>query len=287
MNLQRVLWIVLWSAMALIVVGGLALLIPGSPVYLPGFFDADGTYMKSRRVNELVQVLDNPDEDTRVQAMHQLSGMGSDGEKAIPRLTRILLEDKDRRDRIEAALALKNIITDLAAEGHQDKVPDLQATVSALARALSDEDGFVRMDAAIALLSLKKEAQPAVPALIAALKDRTNQTNLNKFLHTIQEEIALALGRASAGTSEAVPALMEALEAARDDKTKIADQQQAAIHGYELFRAKIAFARALGEIGPEARPAVPLLEDAAKKDHYPPDDFRVAAKEAIQKINGK
>src|SRR5207244_6799070 len=57
-----------------------------------------------------------------------------------------------------------------------------------------------------------------VPALIPALKDKANQTNLNTFLFTIQHQVALALGKASAGTAQGVPPLMEALQALREEK---------------------------------------------------------------------
>src|SRR5207248_7356444 len=89
--------------------------------------------------------------------------------------------------------------------------------------------------------------------------------NLGRFSFTLQELAAVALGRASAGTAEAVPALMAGLRADASDGMRM------------------AAARALGEVGPEARPAVPLLREMSKERN---PDVREAAQEALQKIGG-
>jgi HEAT repeat protein len=285
MNKQRALWIVLWSAMLLLVAAGLSMLIPGSPFYLPSVFEGDSEFMKGRTVRHLLDVVDGSDEDARAEALQELGGMGPDASQAVPRLAKILAESNSRRDRIQASLALTKI---LSGEGEAKKRPaGTDAAVTAMAKGLSDEDGFVRMNCALALGELRQEARPAVPALIKAVNDKSNQTNLNRFLHTIQEQVALALGRASAGTDEGVSALIEALQAVRNDKTQIKDKGQAQVHAYHVYRAKIALARALADIGPPARPAMSLLQEMAKEDKNPDDEFRVKATEAIQKIDGK
>src|SRR2546425_39160 len=82
---------------------------------------------------------------------------------------------------------------------------------------------------------------PAIPALIQALRDHRNRTNAGMFLFTIQEGAAIALGRASDGSGEAVPTLMATLK------------------GTDYLPLRLAVIRALGDIGAAARPALPLL----------------------------
>jgi HEAT repeat protein len=248
MKKRRWLWLVAVLAAAAVV----AVLIPGSPVYLPDFFLTGGQY-DGRPTRHWIRELNNANADERRQAIHALGAIGADAPEAVSPLAAIMLEDADRETRIEAALALTKM-----GKAARPAVP-------ALARALADEEPFVRMNAALALLRQGEEARPAVPALIQALKDDANRTNCNAFTCTIQEVAALALGRASAGTADAVAALTEALEAAT------------------TIGMRTAAARALGDVGAAARPAAPQLrallkdKDAAVRD---------AAQEALRKIEG-
>src|SRR5207302_3027816 len=83
---------------------------------------------------------------------------------------------------------------------------------------------------------------------------------------TIQEMAALALSRAGTGCAEVVPALAAALEAAAPEETRV------------------AVARALGELGAEARPAAPQLR-ALLKDNS--SRVRQAAGDALGMIEGE
>ena len=144
--------------------------------------------------------------------------------------------------------------------------PDAAEAVPALAHALEeDEEPAVRMNAALGLLRLGTLSRPAVPALIRALQSRANRTNLGTFTFTIQELAALALARATAGTTEGVAALTEALENAR------------------TAQKRLLVARALGEVGAPARVAQSRLR-ALLADDSPA--VREAATEALQKIMG-
>jgi HEAT repeat protein len=89
---------------------------------------------------------------------------------------------------------------------------------------------------------------------------------LNAFPLTIQGMAALALGRASAGTTEGVAALCEALGAADTDN----------------LRGNIA--RALGEVGPDALPAAPQLRELLTSVNV---NVRWTARESLGKIEGK
>jgi HEAT repeat protein len=189
--------------------------------------------------------------EIRRLAIHALGAIGGAAEEAVPSLGDVLLQDPDRGARIEAALALIKMS------------PASRTALPALIQALEDHDPMIRMDAALALLRLGKEARPAIPNLIRALANERNQTNCEQFSYTIQEMAAAALGRASAGTAEAVPALAAFLSSSDRVETR-----------------EVA-ARALGEVGPEARSATPqlraLLQDRSEM-------VRQAATEALRKI---
>jgi hypothetical protein len=85
-----------------------------------------------------------------------------------------------------------------------------------------------------------------VPELIKAFQDPENLTNAGAFHVTIREMVGLALGRATAGTADAVPLLTAALESATTGDTRI------------------SYMRALAYVGPEARTAVSQIR-AVKK----------------------
>jgi HEAT repeat protein len=295
MKMRRALWI----ATGLALLAALALLIPKSPVYLPTFFGWNQNLYEGHPVSYWIKALDTPDDEARVHAIHGLGALGPEAGEAVPALAKIMLESSSRVERLEAALALSKM------------VPASRTAVPALAQALEDQEPWIRMNAARTLAQLGAESKPAIPALLKAFKDPSNQTDLKTFLITIQEQIALALGRATAGTAEAVPVLMEALEAARAEKTvkveaakvgpeasgkgaprmqRMAESRAEAADKTVkpidvVIRAKVFYARALGEVGPEARPAVPLLRAMLQEEQV--SDIRVAVEEALQKIEGK
>ena len=236
--------------LAALVLPILVLLLPGSPLYLPTLLGGGGQH-SGHSTRHWIKSLNSSEPEVRYQALFALGTIGSEAGAAVPALATILTDDSDAEARHQAALALAKM------------APASGAAVPALARALSDEQPVVRMNAALALMRLRTEARPAIPALIEAMGDKANDTNLKQFHCTIQEMAALALGRASTGSSEGVPALTAALKAARTP---------------EMRRS---VARALGEVGPPARPAVPLLRALLKEDD---SDVRAAATEALEKI---
>jgi HEAT repeat protein len=243
------------ALLLLSLLAGVGLVVPGSPAYLPSLLVHYSDFHGGHSLGYWVRALERPDADIRLQAIFHLGAMGSDAAEAVPALARILTEDLDRKARHQAALALSKM------------VPASAAAAPALARALEeDEEAPVRMCAAIALANLGKQAQPAVAALIRAIERRANRTNLGTFLFTIQEMAALALGRATAGTTEGVAPLTQALQNARTSNHRL------------------ILARALGEIGAPARAAAPQLR-ALLADDSP--EVREAVKESLQKILGE
>jgi HEAT repeat protein len=244
----------LWMVGGVVVLAVVALVLPKSPTYLPHLLARDTRYHDGHSANYWIKALDSDNADTVKPAIQALGSIGSDAEDAVPGLAKILIENKNYVLRIEAALALTKM------------APASRGAVNALAQALNDDNSFVRMNAANALFRLKEDARPAIPALIQALKDERNQTDMQYFFNTIQAAVAAALGRASAGIPDGVPALLEALKAT------------------DQLDMRIAVARALGEVGAEARSALPILRAMLKDESV---GLRDSVTEALEKIEGK
>jgi HEAT repeat protein len=241
-----------WSLTLLFVIGALAVLLPSSPAYAPRLFARYVNYHDGHGAGYWTRALDDPDPEVRHHAIFSLGVLGSDAEGAVPALAAIMEGDADESLRVEASLALSKM-------GRASR-----GAVPSLARALADAHPLVRMNAARTLLNLGKEARPAVPALIEAMKAEENEGWVRPFEISIQEVVTVALGRASAGSDEAVPALVEALDGARTPGMRR------------------AAARALGEVGPSARPAAPRLRTLLA-DGTPPH-VREAAEVALRKM---
>jgi HEAT repeat protein len=231
----------------------LAGLIPGTPLYLPELLipthQHDGRSMRS-----WIRDLKSSDDTLRRQAVVAVGAIGPDAHDAVPTLTAIMREDPDNDLRVQATLAL------LKMESFA------QPAVPALAEALTDSEPYVRAYAAVVLLQLGAESRPAIDALIRAIEDEGNQTNLDTFAFTIQETMILALGKASAGRADAVAPLTRVLQSDTTDA------------------AQLAAVRALGEVGSEARPVVPILRRRlATSDKI----MREAVAESVEKITSK
>jgi HEAT repeat protein len=110
------------------------------------------------------------------------------------------------------------------------------AELSALIRALEDEDPSVRRSAASSIAMFGPSASAAIPALLEAAGDKAQG---------VRQAAALALGKIGL---KAVPALQLALK----------DQN---------FKVRTSAARALGWMGPEAAEAIPDLIEALKDEY--------------------
>jgi HEAT repeat protein len=241
-----------WAPILTVALAGAALALPASPFYLPDYWFRGG-YHDGHPTGYWVGELKAAEAPARYRAVHALGAIGPEAREAVPALAVIMRQDPESRLRVAAALALSKM-----RQASVNAVP-------ALAEALRDEDKQVRMYAIIALAALGRESHPAVPALTAAMRDDTNETYVNTFAFTIQEEAAIALGRASAGTPEAVPALMETLRTSPSE------------------RMRQSATRALGIVGAQARDAVPLLHALLKeKDRVP----KWVVEDALARIEG-
>ncbi len=244
---------VFWVLIVVVLLGATAVLLPDSPVSPAVLFERAGGIHNGHGTHYWLRALDSSDEELRHEAIFALGVLGSANPGVVPPLAAILADDPDAEARHCAALALLKT------------GPEARAAVPELAQALADEEPSVRMNAALVLAQLGTDARPAVPALIEAVERRGNRTNLGEFTFTIQEMAALALGRASAGSSVAVPVLTRFLKAARSASTRM------------------GLASALGKVGAPARSAVPQLR-ALLSDDVP--EVREAAAEALKSIEG-
>jgi HEAT repeat protein len=251
MKKRRSWWLA--GGLALAVLLGAVFLAPASPLNLPDWLGFNGKY-DGRPTRSWMKDLDSDTDQTRWEAAFALGAMGTDGRRAVPRLATLMVEDPNARVRAAAALALAKM------------APASRSGVAELIEALDDDEPLVRFNAVMALSRLGTEASEATPALIRALRDERNQIGLERVHFTIQHHVVVALGHTSAGSDEAVGPLLEVLKSAEDEPLKL------------------AVVRSLGEIGPEARAAVPLLVPLLGKE---PQDVRLEASQALAKIGWK
>jgi len=172
----------------------------------------------------------DPDRDVRVRVVTALGTLGGQAHRVVPVLRAALKEtavnDNDESVRTHAAHALLEV------------GPEPDSEVAGLIDSLQNELEILRFHAAIALGNHGRDAQPAVPALIhTALWDQDP---------AVRVEAAVALWKIDRTGPLVIPVLIKALA---DDNELI---------------CWIA-ADCLGQIGPEARQAVPALQQALRR----------------------
>ncbi|HVO97901.1 MAG TPA: DUF2961 domain-containing protein [Bryobacteraceae bacterium] len=166
--------------------------------------------------------------------------------------------------REDAGVAAPDVAAKLADSGADVRIaaawalsqmgPAGAASVPGLIKSLADPDPLVRSLSAVALRSMGPKAFAAVPALIHALSDAEP---------TVRSPAAEAIGRIGPAAKAAVGALSERL-----------------LVPNEVIYVLRSDAIALGDIGPEAAPALPALRQVLKITRV-----TATAEEAILKIN--
>lgn len=111
-----------------------------------------------------------------------------------------------------------------------------RAAIPALVERLSDKDFTIRLHAAIALGNIGPAALEAKPLLLPRLSDES---------HTVRSYVANAVWKISQDTNAVLPVLEKAVKET----------------GAKFRWATVVF---LGEMGPAAERAIPLLEEAAR-----------------------
>jgi len=179
----------------------------------------------------LLSLLKDPDRDVRVRVLTALGNFGGQAHQVLPALRLALketaLKDDDEFVRSQAVHALLQV------------GPEPDSEVVGLIDSLQNELEVLRFHAAVALGNLGRNAQPAVPALIhTALWDEDP---------AVRVEAAVSLWKIERHGPLVIPTLIEALAADNELICWMA-------------------ADALGQIGPEAREAVPALRRALQRE---------------------
>lgn len=231
------------------------------------------------QVQVLAAALQDPHPGTRVAAVETLKDFGDNARPVLAQLLAILKDNKsDRFTRIYAA----NIVARFK-EDATTSVPVLMATVG-------DPEALaaVREAAADALGRLGPDAAEAVGLLARVLKDKEA---------SVRRAAAVALGQLGEKSLAAWPAVKEALtdsdkavrhQAIRlagsfggQEKSVVAPLAQAALSD-EHTENRLAAIQELGELGPIAAPARPILAKIAHGDVRP--TVREAAANALKRV---
>lgn len=201
-------------------------------------------------VRTLIGLLHDPDPEVRIRAIASLGEIGGQAHRALSALGAALKEAalKDENENVRSA----------AVHAVLEVGPQPASEVSALIDALQDELDVVRFHAAIALGDFGREAQPALGALIhASLWDDDA---------AVRVEAAVALWKIDHNKAPLVlPTLVKALGDANELICWIA-------------------ADCLGQMGPEAREAIPALQQALQR-HFKMSLLGRAVALALQQID--
>jgi HEAT repeat protein len=178
----------------------------------------------------LISLLQDTDRDVRRRTIAALAKFGEQAQRTLPVLRAALkdaaLKDDDESVRSEAVHAVLQV------------GPQPASDVAALIDSLQDELDVVRFHAAVALGDFGRGAQSAAPALIHAARWDEDAA--------VRVEAAVALRKIEGHGPLAIQTLVEALGNDNELVCWIA-------------------ADALGELGPEAREAIPALQQALRR----------------------
>ncbi|MBN1461038.1 MAG: HEAT repeat domain-containing protein [Armatimonadetes bacterium] len=221
-------------------------------------------------VEGLARRLSDGDANTRREAIIALGERGQGAAGAVSAIAQVL-DDPQPDIRVAAAAVLGHM-----GPGAKEAVPELVA-------ATKDEDPKVRFSAISAITQIGLENPGFIPDLALRAVDE---------IPTVRHCAAVLLGRFGAKAKAAVPALMEAFsmrplgiyeEASAAGASKD-ERARALMFDFQTMLACRAAAEALGQIGPEASSAVPMLTEAL---HDPSAGIREAAEKALKRIQGK
>ena len=255
--------------------------------------ESDTENVRKASVSGLSDLAELTDEPVRaelvgefVSLLHDTDvGVGTAAGAALVRLKGVAV-DAVRATLADAGTRLKALEV-LAAIG-----PAAQAAVPELAALLADADPMVRSEAAVALASIGAEAAPAVPALEKMLGDDAPMD--------VRYATAFALGRIGPAAKPAVPRLLELVKSSDEIMATVAtwatlkiEPQDATLvdSAIPLLRkalrgandmARLEAAVALGDIGPRASSAIPILELVSEEDSS--RQVRAAAADALAKV---
>jgi HEAT repeat protein len=232
----------------------------------------------------LAAALRDPDRDVRRDAAESLWRIGPPARAAIPPLSRAL-QDEDGNVSRSAAGAL-------GAFG-----PEARTAVPALTEALRHRDMETRHFAARALVRVgdQKAKQAAAPVLREVLRRgapaQRVRAEIIVLLWRIGPEPASTFPGLEQGDPGDVPCAVQLLNGVYSTKADPETRKNAVPVLVAAFRGlrsrpdfRATFASTLGQIGPEARAAIPALTEALKDKDA---NVRKAAAEALERVQKK
>lgn len=235
---------------------------------------------EDRAVPELLRLLNDPDQNAREAAAAALGGMSNFDKKLLPETAPLLSSPAPDVRLAAAATAAKS--TDIAPE-------TIPALIGPLGLMLESSDARERRAAADALQKIPAAALYGIaPKLIKALKDPDDGVRFVVFRSII--------GKIRPVPGELIPALREALKDP-NPRTRAFAVTAAADLGPESLpliqeimdiaekdaAERYSAVYTLGEMGPAAEPAMPLLVKYLDDEN---ETVRIRAREAAKKIAG-
>ncbi len=246
-----------WILGTIVMLVVVALIVPGSPINILDRFVMNNQLFTpqhdGRTVNEWMADLNATEGAKKVLAIKALGSLNVSAKQALPELAKIMTLDPDTGMRIEASLAISKM------------APDSLTVLDSLIKGLEDKDAVVRMNSLFAIMRLKADSKGALKALVAAANSPVNQERATGFTTTLQESLLVAIGRASAGSSESVPMLISLLN--NKEKTNL----------------RLPAMRGLAEVGPPAKEAAGEIR-LILKDKASPNEIRQEAFDALERI---
>ncbi len=249
-------------------------------------------------VPKMIPLLDDPDERVhyysahysglrlvRYDAANALAALGEAAQPALPKLRTMMRNDPNRLTRIAAAFAVARL--------QDDPQPGIEVLAEHM---VIDSTNFeLPEESAFRLEALGEKARPALPALRQALKHEMPLVRLvtveaiiaidpegaeASLLPLVQDQdvdvqcsVIRELSRLPSLSDDAITAFIAALDV-RDEWGD-----------WDSHHVRYAAAVALGELGAQAKRALPRLVRLVQEDND--QDVRDAAREAIESIRGK
>jgi len=229
----------------------------------------------AERIRELQERLKSTDAAglaDRIRSAEALAVIGHGYAESIPSLLR-MLKDQSSAQAARAALvrispycahleALRSeydsVLTSTAREALERLGPEDAAAVPIFKAYLAEENLKVRAGAALALAKIGPAAREALPELQAQLKS-TDAATYSIRSHSVEALVAIGEGYA-----DSLPDLTRMLREGT---------------------ATLATVRALGQLGPAAREAVPALTELLHRNEFP--RLQEAARNALERIDPK
>jgi len=239
--------------------------------------DSEGT----QTIPVSIRALGDKDPNVRGEAARTLGDYGPRAKSAVAALTLGLADKEERARWISADFCMQRAVRYDMAEALGKIGPAAASALPKLRKMLqTDEDGEVHATVAQAVLRIDPRDKEALPALIKVLQDEDNGTGGPEEALAVLESLgpaaavaipaikkslgdqdsfvrrAAATALAAVAGKNAVPVLVEQMKSERRMAEKVRGSQQ---DDGENDSVCATIAAALGNFGPDAAPAVPVL----------------------------